>query len=136
VAVHLQPLGSPVCAVWSVSLLASAMSEADTSQANPGEMGKDVAGRPRAAASEQNASRVFDSLLQTGCRALNLPMFAFLMCVLPATSPHTAEPFGGLRSHKTPGQSGEEAAVSAGTSETPRKRQRGLSGELQHGVCC
>lgn len=96
------------------------MTKVDTRQVNPGEMGKDLAGHQRAAAREQSVSRVFDSLLHTGCRASNLPMFAFLMCALPATSTHTAKPFGSLRSHhpaQNPGRAGEEAAISTGTSE-------------------
>lgn len=47
-------------------------------------------------------------------------MLAFLMRVLPATSSHTAKPLGSLRNHhpeQNPGQAGEEAAISTGTSE-------------------
>lgn len=78
-AVHLQSFASPVSAVWSMSVPASVMTKVDTRQVNPGEMGKDLAGHQRAAAREQNVIRVFDSLLHTGCRASNFPMFGFLM---------------------------------------------------------
>lgn len=64
-AVHLQTLGSPVSAVWSMSVPALAMTKADEREVNPEEMGEDLAGHQRTAAREENASRVF----ATGCRA-------------------------------------------------------------------
>lgn len=43
-AVHLQPLSSPVPAVWATSIPASAKTKVDTRQVNPGKTGKDLTG--------------------------------------------------------------------------------------------